>query len=177
LAGYKMAELLKPLIVICGPTATGKTKLSVSLAKIYNGEVVSADSMQIYSGMDVGTAKPTESETDGIVHHMISVVEPEKDFNVAEYVKLARENIENICEKGKLPFLVGGTGLYISSIIEGIEFSNIVGDKVLTSISLKISNSFISIVESKLICSLFLGCTFMLLSAETGCELSSSSSI
>lgn len=112
-----------PLIVVCGPTASGKTSLGIALAKHYNGEIISADSMQIYKGMDIATAKPTQSEQQGIIHHLISYVEPTQAYSVAEYVKNAHDKIKEISQKGKIPILVGGTGLYINSVLNNIEFS------------------------------------------------------
>ena len=115
---------MKPeLIVISGPTASGKTALAVALAKQYNGEVVSADSMQIYRRMDIGTAKPTVEEMEGISHHMIDVVEPEEDFSVACYVDMASKCVDDILFRGKLPIVAGGTGLYIDSLLSGRTFS------------------------------------------------------
>ena len=107
----------KKIIIIAGPTAVGKTALSVSLAKRINGEIISADSMQIYKQMDIGTAKVTASESSGITHHMIDIVSPQDDFTVADYANLAREKIDDILSKGKVPIIVGGTGLYINSIV------------------------------------------------------------
>jgi len=118
-----------PLIVVAGPTASGKTKLAVELSKLYNGEVVSADSMQIYKGLSVSTAKPTEEEMQGIKHHLIDFLEPEQPFSVADYVKLARDCIDDIRSRGKLPVVCGGTGLYISSLVENISFDDSVGDQ------------------------------------------------
>ena len=112
-----------PLIVVCGPTASGKTSLGIALAKYYNGEIVSADSMQIYKGMDIATAKPTQVEQQGIIHHLISYVEPTETYSVADYVKNAHDKIKEIHKKGKTPILVGGTGLYINSVLNNIEFS------------------------------------------------------
>ena len=112
----------QPILVIVGPTASGKTALAVALAKTYNGEVISADSMQIYKGMDIATAKPTIEEQQGIPHHLISFVEQNNDFSVADYLKFANEKIHKISEKGKLPIIAGGTGLYISSLIDNIKF-------------------------------------------------------
>ncbi len=114
----------QPLIVIVGPTASGKTALSIELAKEYNGEIISADSMQIYKGMSVATAKPTVEEMQGIKHYLIDFLEPETDFSVADYVKLAREAIDEIASKGKIPIVVGGTGLYISSLIDNVKFDD-----------------------------------------------------
>lgn len=114
---------MRKLIVITGCTATGKTSLSVELAKRINGEIVSADSMQIYTGMDVGTAKVTDDEMCGIPHHMIDIVEPNSRFTVAEYQEMALEIIDDIFSRGKVPIIVGGTGLYINSLIYKMTFS------------------------------------------------------
>lgn len=111
------------LLVICGPTASGKTRLAVELAKRHNGEVVSADSMQIYRRMDIGTAKPTREEMDGVLHHMIDVADPEEDFSVARYVDMAAACVEEIRARGKLPIVAGGTGLYIDSLLSGRTFA------------------------------------------------------
>ena len=117
-----------PLLVICGPTASGKTRLAVELAKRLNGEVVSADSMQIYKGMSIATAKPTIDEMQGIPHHLIDFVEPSEAFSVADYVKLAKEKVFDIHSRGKLPIICGGTGLYISSLIDNISFDDTSGN-------------------------------------------------
>ena len=120
---------MKPrVIVIVGPTASGKTSLSIELAKKLNGEIISADSMQIYRKMTIGTAKPTKEEMQGIPHHMIDIVEPNEDFNVAMYRKMAEEKIEEILSKNKTPIIVGGTGLYIDTLVNGIEFQDIEND-------------------------------------------------
>ena len=111
------------ILVITGPTASGKTWLAVELAKKYNGEVVSADSMQIYRRMDIGTAKPTPEEMQGIPHHMIDVAGPEEDFSVARYVDMAAAAADGILARGKLPILAGGTGLYIDSLLSGRTFA------------------------------------------------------
>lgn len=113
-----------PLLVIAGPTASGKTALSVELAKIYGGEVVSADSMQIYKGLSIATAKPTEEEMQGIPHHLIDFLTPDKPFSVADYVSLAGKTVRDIYSRGKLPIVCGGTGLYISSLINNIIFDD-----------------------------------------------------
>ena len=113
----------KPKIVcVVGPTASGKTAFAIKLAKERNGEVVSCDSMQIYKYMNIGTAKPDIEEMEGIPHHMLDFVEPSEDFSVADFVKRAREVIDDILSRGKLPVLCGGTGLYVDSIINQIEF-------------------------------------------------------
>ena len=111
------------LIVLSGPTASGKTALGVLLAETLGGEIISADSMQIYRRMDIGTAKPTAEETRGIAHHMIDVAEPEEDYSVARYVEEASACAEDILSRGKLPILVGGTGLYIDSLLSGRTFA------------------------------------------------------
>ena len=113
------------VIVICGPTASGKTSLSIELAKKINGEIISSDSMQIYKDMDIGTAKPTVEEMQGIPHHLIGCVEPDKRYSVAEFKKDAEKAIEEILKKGKTPIVVGGTGLYVDSLIYGIEYQDI----------------------------------------------------
>ena len=113
------------VIVICGPTASGKTALSIELAKKINGEIISCDSMQIYKYMDIGTAKPTLEEQKEVKHHMIDFVEPNQRYSVAEYKKDAEKSIEEILLKGKTPIIVGGTGLYVDSLIYGIEYPEI----------------------------------------------------
>ena len=113
----------KKILVIVGPTASGKTRMAVELAKAHNGEVVSADSMQIYRRMDIGTAKPTAEEMDGVPHHMIDVADPEEDFSVARYVEMASACVDGILSRGKLPILVGGTGLYIDNLVAGRTFA------------------------------------------------------
>lgn len=110
------------VIVVCGPTASGKTALGVALAKALDGEVVSADSMQVYRGMDIGTAKPTAEEMEGVPHHMLDVADPTEDFSVARYVDLAAPVVEDILARGKRPLLVGGTGLYIDNLLAGRTF-------------------------------------------------------
>ncbi|MBR2742763.1 MAG: tRNA (adenosine(37)-N6)-dimethylallyltransferase MiaA [Clostridia bacterium] len=114
--------------VICGPTATGKTKLSVELCREFSGEVVSADSMQVYKMLDIGSAKPSEVERGGVPHHMMDIIEPQKSFNVSDYCRAAARCIEDIEKRGRLPFIVGGTGLYIDSLIGGVDFSPIEND-------------------------------------------------
>ena len=111
------------IAVITGPTASGKTALGVALCRKLNGEVVSADSMQIYRRMTIGTAKPTPEEMEGIPHHMIDVAEPEENWSVARYVEAAAACVEDILSRGKLPVIVGGTGLYIDSLLSGRTFA------------------------------------------------------
>lgn len=120
-----------PLVSIVGPTASGKTSLSIQLAKLLDGEIISADSMQIYKGMDIATAKPTESEKQGIVHHLMDFLDADKTFSVAQYCKLAHSVIEDINNRGKLPILVGGTGLYVDSLINNIAFAQTESDEQL----------------------------------------------
>ena len=110
------------IVVICGPTASGKTALSIALAKAFDGEVVSADSMQIYRGMDIGTAKPTREEMDGVPHHMLDVAEPGEQYSVSRYVEEATACVEDILARGKLPIVCGGTGLYIDGLIRGTDY-------------------------------------------------------
>ena len=117
------------VIVICGPTASGKTALSIELAKKVNGEIVSCDSMQIYKEMDIGTAKPTVEEMQGIKHYMIGIISPNERYSVADYKKDAKIAIKEILGKGKVPIVVGGTGLYIDSLIYEIEYQNIEFDR------------------------------------------------
>lgn len=120
---------IKDLIVIAGPTASGKTSLSIELAKKIDGEIVNADSMQIYRYMDIGTAKPTVEERCGIVHHLIDIVMPYESFSVAKYCELANKAICGIKKRGKFPIVVGGTGLYIDSLVNNIQFFDIVPDE------------------------------------------------
>ncbi len=112
-----------PVIAVVGPTASGKTSLSIEIAKRFSGQVVSADSMQIYEKMNIATAKPTESEMQGIPHHLIGFQPIDKKFSVAEYVQLANECIHKIYNAGDLPVVAGGTGLYIDSLLQNIQFS------------------------------------------------------
>ena len=111
------------IICIVGPTASGKSALAVELAKEYHGEVVSCDSMQVYRRMDIGTAKPTREEMQGIPHHMIDVAEPDEDFSVSRYCRLAAPIVDDIVSRGKTAIIVGGTGLYMDSLIRGNDFA------------------------------------------------------
>ncbi len=110
------------IIAVVGPTASGKTALGVELAKALNGEVVSCDSMQVYKGMDIATAKPTKEETGAVKHHLIDFVEPSEEYNVARFCADAKRAIDDIVGRGKQPIIVGGTGLYITSLIDGVKF-------------------------------------------------------
>lgn len=111
------------VVAVVGPTASGKTGLGIQLAKHYNGEIVSADSMQIYKGMNIATAKPTVKEMQGIPHHLIGFLNPNQTYSVALYVEQAKKAIEDIYSRNKLPIIVGGTGLYVKSLLENITFS------------------------------------------------------
>ena len=121
--GCDILENSIKVISIVGPTASGKTKLAVKLAQKFNGEIVSADSMQIYKGMQIATAKPTFDETEGVKHHLIDFVSPDETYSVAMFVKDASKCIADIYSRGKLPFIVGGTGLYVDSLLNNITFS------------------------------------------------------
>ena len=114
-----MIQNTKPLIVIVGPTAVGKTELSVRLAKKLDGEIVSADSRLFYRGMDIGTAKPTQAEMDDVPHHLINIAKPDDEWSLARYLPRALEIIIDIQARGNIPFLVGGTGQYIQAVVEG----------------------------------------------------------
>lgn len=117
-----MSEI--PLIVVAGPTASGKTELAIEIAEHTDGEIVNADSMQIYKYMDIGTAKPTREERARAVHHLIDFLEPSADFSVADYTALAHEVIADIASRGKTPIMCGGTGLYISSVVNDVSFGD-----------------------------------------------------
>ncbi|MEE1042892.1 MAG: tRNA (adenosine(37)-N6)-dimethylallyltransferase MiaA, partial [Clostridia bacterium] len=121
--------VIKDLIVITGPTASGKTALSVELAIKLGAEIVNADSMQIYKYMDIGTAKPTFEERKGIPHHLIDIVNPDELFSVARYCECAKEVIDDIHSRGKVAIMVGGTGLYVDSLVNNIQFSEIEPDE------------------------------------------------
>lgn len=116
------------VIVICGPTASGKTSLGIKLANRINGEIISCDSMQIYKDMDIGTAKPTLEERNAAKHYLVDFVSPDKRYSVADYKKDAEETIDKIISEGKTPIIVGGTGLYLNSLVYGIEYPNIETD-------------------------------------------------
>lgn len=113
----------KPLIILTGPTAVGKTKLSIALAKAVNGEIISADSMQVYRRMDIGSAKIRPEEMQGVPHHLIDVLDPEEDFNVVLFQKLAKTSMEDIWSRGHIPILTGGTGFYIQALLYDIDFT------------------------------------------------------
>ena len=119
----------KPLIILAGPTAVGKTSLSIRLAKETGGEIISADSMQVYRHMDIGSAKITKEEMDGVTHYLVDVLEPEEEFNVVRFQQMAKEAAEKIWEKGKIPLVVGGTGFYIQALLYDIDFTENDGDE------------------------------------------------
>ena len=124
-----MEEEKPKAIVICGPTASGKTALSIELAKKIDGEIISCDSMQIYKDMDIGTAKPTKEEMQGIKHYLIDFVSPDKRYSVADFKQDAKNAMKEIIAKGKTPIIVGGTGLYVDSLIYEIDYPNIEFDE------------------------------------------------
>lgn len=115
-------EPLKPLVILVGPTAVGKTAASIGLAKALNGEIISGDSMQIFKGLDIGTAKISRAEMDGVPHHLIDIKEPWENFSAAEFKRLADEAIQEIHSRGKLPIIVGGTGFYINGVLYEYHF-------------------------------------------------------
>ncbi len=123
----------KKLIVVLGPTASGKSELAVKLARKFNAEIVSADSRQVYKGIDIGTGKVTKKERQGIPHYLLDVASPKRRFTVAQYRKLALEAINKIFEKGKIPILCGGTGFYIQAVIDGITIPEVKPDYLLRS--------------------------------------------
>ena len=119
----------KPLIILAGPTAVGKTSLSIRLAKETGGEIISADSMQVYRHMDIGSAKITKEEMEGVPHYLVDMLEPEEEFNVVRFQQMAEEAAERIWEKGKIPLVVGGTGFYIQALLYDIDFTENDGDE------------------------------------------------
>ncbi|OXM16478.1 tRNA (adenosine(37)-N6)-dimethylallyltransferase MiaA [Paenibacillus herberti] len=124
-----MTERKQPLLVLLGPTAVGKTQLSLELARAWNGEIISGDSMQVYRGMDIGTAKIRSEEQMGITHHLIDIRDPEDPYSAADFQEACSRLIPEIAARGKLPFIVGGTGLYIESVCYGYEFSKASSDE------------------------------------------------
>ena len=113
----------KPLIVLTGPTAVGKTKLSISLAKAVNGEIISADSMQVYQYMDIGSAKIKKEAMQGIPHYLVDILRPDEEFHIVRFQQMAKEAMELIYAKGKIPILTGGTGFYIQAVTKNIDFT------------------------------------------------------
>ena len=119
---------LKKILIICGPTASGKTDLAVKCAKVLNSEVISADSINVYKGLDVGTAKPTESEKDGVIHHLIDVCDPDETFSVGDYREIAAPIVQKLTDSGKIPVICGGTGFYINSLIYKMSYGKVPAD-------------------------------------------------
>ncbi|MBQ8497468.1 MAG: tRNA (adenosine(37)-N6)-dimethylallyltransferase MiaA [Clostridia bacterium] len=117
-----------PVIAIAGPTASGKSSLAMQLCKDLNGELISCDSMQIYRGMDIGTAKPTEKDRAEVPHHLIDICDPDTDFSAAAFAELAKKAIEDVYSRGKMPILCGGTGLYLDSVLRGVDFGEMEPD-------------------------------------------------
>jgi tRNA dimethylallyltransferase len=117
-----------PVIAVAGPTASGKSSLAMRLCKDYNGELISCDSMQIYRGMDIGTAKPSLREREEVPHHLIDICDPDVDFSAAAFAELAREAIADVHSRGKMPILCGGTGLYLDSVLQGVNFGEMEPD-------------------------------------------------
>ena len=116
-------QMKRPLIILTGPTAVGKTALSIALAKAVNGAVISADSMQVYKGMDIGSAKIMPEEMQGVDHYLIDILEPDEEFHVVKFQQLAKEAMEKIYAKGQIPIIVGGTGFYIQALLYDIDFT------------------------------------------------------
>ncbi len=137
-------------LVILGPTASGKSALGVAVAKLLNGEVISADSRQVYKGMDVGTGKITVLEMEGIPHHMIDIVSPDQKFTTADFVEKAQQYRQDILAKGKTPILVGGTGLYLSALIEGFSFAGERSDSIRNQLELRLEQEGIDILYEEL---------------------------
>ncbi len=122
---------MEKLIAVIGPTAVGKTKVSIELAKILNTEIISGDSMLVYKDMNIGTAKPSSDERSNITHHLIDILEPQADFSVVDFTVLASQHITNINQKGVIPILAGGTGLYVKALLEGYQFNPTPSDEKL----------------------------------------------
>lgn len=138
----------KNIVIISGPTASGKTSLSIKLAKEINGSIISADSMQVYKTMDIGSAKITKEEMQGIKHYLIDVLEPEEDFNIALFKEMAKKALININNKGEIPIVVGGTGFYIQSLLYDIDFSEEASENTeirseLTELAKKYGNEYV----------------------------------
>ncbi len=124
-----MSQSKRPLVILTGPTAVGKTELSIKLAKAINGEIISADSIQVYKYMDIGSAKVTTEEMEGVKHYLIDVLEPTDEFNICVFKDMATAAMEEIYAKGKIPIIAGGTGFYIQSVLYDVEFDKEEGDK------------------------------------------------
>jgi len=148
-----LLKLLTPkpkIIIICGPTATGKTSLSIDIAKKYNGEIISADSRQVYRGLDIGSAKVTTREMDGVRHHMIDVANPQEIFSVQQYIKMGTEIINKILSRKKAVIICGGTGMYIDSLISGAQFPKVAPNPTLRlTLEQKSTTELYSLLKSK----------------------------
>ena len=120
---------MKPMVILTGPTAVGKTELSIRLAKILDAEIISADSMQVYKKMDIGTAKIMPEEMEGIKHYLVDELDPKEEFHVARFQQMAKDALKEIYAKGKIPLIVGGTGFYIQSLLYDIDFTKEDGDQ------------------------------------------------
>ena len=118
-----MTDTALPLVILTGPTAVGKSELSLSLAKAIDGEIISADSMQVYRGMDIGSAKLMPSEQQGVPHHLLDILDPEEEFNVVLFQRLAAQAVRDICQRGHIPIVTGGTGFYIQALLYDIDFT------------------------------------------------------
>lgn len=140
----------KTVIVIVGPTASGKTSLSIEIAKKLDGEIVSADSMQIYKNMDIATAKPTKEEMQGVPHHLIGIIEPSETFSVASYKEAALSEIEKIFEKGKQPIVVGGTGFYVDTLVKNTTFFDFDKNDIREKLVRRLKNEGIEVLFDEL---------------------------
>jgi len=120
---------MKRLVAVVGPTGIGKSRLALNLASVFQGEIVSADSRQVYRFMDIGTAKPTLQERSLVPHHLVDIINPDEDFSLGQYLRLARRAIADIFKRGRLPFLVGGTGLYVKAVLEGWQVPEVSPDR------------------------------------------------
>ena len=145
-----IGKIMKKIIVVVGPTASGKTSLSIKLAKRFNGEIISADSRQVYKGMDIGTGKVTKKEMKGIPHHLLDVVSPKTRFDITKYRKLADQATKEIFKKGKVPIIVGGTGFYVQAITDGIIIPEVKPDwKLREKLNKKTAEKLFEILENK----------------------------
>jgi tRNA dimethylallyltransferase len=142
---------MKRIIIICGPTGVGKTSFAIQVAQCFHGEIVGADSMQIYRHMNIGTAKPDAEERRLIRHHMIDVIDPDEEFDAGRYVKLADEIIEDILSRGKVPIITGGTGLYLKALLNGLFRSESVCSKTLSRLAAELEEKGAHALHEKLV--------------------------
>lgn len=140
----------KPLIIITGPTAVGKTDLSISLAKKIGGEIISADSMQVYRGLDIGSAKVTTEEMDGVFHHLIDILDFDEEFNVFLFKELAEKSIEDIYSRGNIPIICGGTGFYIQALLYDVSFSKEDNSKIRAELEKRVDNEGAEVLYKEL---------------------------